>query len=299
MSSTLHYSQCPVCQHHPLAEVFSAKDETVSQQYFKIQECPQCTLRLTQDVPNAASISDYYKSDTYISHTNTAKGFIHFLYKTVRTLTLRKKRKLVENITGIRQGNLLDVGAGTGAFVKEMRSAGWLVTGLEPDSDARLVAKNQFDTTLLPIDHLQQLTANTFDAITLWHVLEHVHDLNGYINTLKQLLATNGKLLVAVPNYTAKDAAIYQQHWAAYDVPRHLYHFSPQAMQQLMAKHGLKIVNHQPMWFDSFYICMLSSKYKNGKVNLVAAFLNGLKSNWQARKNAARCSSVIYVIAPL
>ncbi|MFM2338013.1 MAG: hypothetical protein RL115_1206, partial [Bacteroidota bacterium] len=164
---------------------------------------------------------------------------------------------------------------------------------------ARLVAKNQFDTTLLPIDHLQQLTANTFDAITLWHVLEHVHDLNGYINTLKQLLATNGKLLVAVPNYTAKDAAIYQQHWAAYDVPRHLYHFSPQAMQQLMAKHGLKIVSHQPMWFDSFYICMLSSKYKNGKVNLVAAFLNGLKSNWHARKNAARCSSVIYVIAPL
>jgi 2-polyprenyl-3-methyl-5-hydroxy-6-metoxy-1,4-benzoquinol methylase len=297
MSSTVHYSHCPVCNNEILQSVFTVKDYTVSQQDFMVMECPQCTLRFTQNVPDTVAIVDYYKADTYISHTNTSKGLIHSIYKRVRKKTLRQKRKLIEAITEMKQGNLLDIGAGTGAFVKEMKNAGWGVTGLEPDKDARAVALSDFSTPLLPIEELLHLEKGFFNAITLWHVLEHVHDLNGYLDTLKNLLKPNGKLIIAVPNYTAKDAAIYQQHWAAYDVPRHLYHFSPKAMQLLVEKHNMKIVTHYPMWYDSFYVSLLSSKYRNGKFNPITAVINGLRSNWQARKNATKCSSVIYVIA--
>jgi SAM-dependent methyltransferase len=140
------------------------------------------------------------------------------------------------------------------------------------------------------------LPSASFDAITLWHVLEHVHDLQGYMAQLKNLLKENGRLFIAVPNYTSKDAAIYKEDWAAWDVPRHLYHFSPRSMKTLVEKHGLKIVEYKPMWFDSFYVSMLSSKYRNGRTNLVASFLNGLRSNIKAMGNVQRCSSVIYII---
>jgi 2-polyprenyl-3-methyl-5-hydroxy-6-metoxy-1,4-benzoquinol methylase len=122
-----------------------------------------------------------------------------------------------------------------------------------------------YDTKNLPAGPGQ------FDAITMWHVLEHVHDLSAYIQQLKSILRDNGKILIAVPNYTSLDAKIYQQYWAAYDVPRHLYHFSPRSVQMLMEKHGLKIIQYKPMWYDSFYISLLSSKYRNGKTNWMAA----------------------------
>ena len=141
-----------------------------------------------------------------------------------------------------------------------------------------------------------QLPANSFDAITLWHVMEHVHDLPAYVQQLRNLLKEDGRLFIAVPNYTSKDAAIYKEYWAAYDVPRHLYHFSPRSVQVLMEKYGLKLLLNKPMWFDSFYISMLSSKYKNGSTNLIAAFWNGLRSNFKAMSDVKKCSSVIYII---
>ena len=147
------------------------------------------------------------------------------------------------------------------------------------------------------INLFYELPENNFDAITMWHVLEHVHDLQGYIAKLKSILKENGKLFIAVPNYTSKDAAIYKEFWAAYDVPRHLYHFSPQSMKMLIEKHGMKIEQYKPMWYDSFYVSMLSCKYKNGKINLIASFFNGLRSNSKAIGNAQRCSSVIYIIS--
>jgi SAM-dependent methyltransferase len=218
------------------------------------------------------------------------------LYQFVRKRTLKQKRRLIEKATGISNGNLLDVGSGTGAFVNEMKGYGWQVTGLEPDEDARKIANEINAVELTDINQFYQLAAGTYDAITMWHVLEHVHDLQRYIQQLKNLLKETGKLFIAVPNYTSKDAAIYQEYWAAYDMPRHLYHFSPRSMQVLVEKHGLKLYGHIPMWYDSFYISMLSSKYKNGKANLVASFFNGLRSNMKAIGDAKKCSSVIYVI---
>ncbi len=272
------------------------KDYTVSGESFIIIECNSCSLRFTQDVPDAASIAPYYKSEEYISHSNTSKGLINWLYQSVRKRTLRKKRELVQRLTGMEKGHLLDVGSGTGSFVSEMTKHGWQVTGLEPDEGARGIAKKLYNAGLKDITEFYHLSANSFDAITLWHVLEHVHELSAYVEQLKKLLKENGKLFIAVPNYTSKDAAIYKEYWAAYDVPRHLYHFSPRSMQALMEKHGLKILQHKPMWYDSFYISMLSSKYKHGKTNLFASFFKGFLSNFKAMEDVKRCSSVIYIV---
>lgn len=297
MANTLHYTNCPVCASAAIQPVLTATDHTVSNERFSIFSCDNCTARFTQDVPDAASIGPYYKSEDYISHTNTTKGLVNRLYQWVRRRTLQQKRKLVEKQTGVRAGYLLDVGCGTGAFVNEMKQNGWQVTGLEPDADARAVGRQLYGIELNDISRFYDLPKRNFDAITMWHVLEHVHDLQGYIKQLRSLLKENGKLFIAVPNYTSKDASVYKEYWAAYDVPRHLYHFSPKAMQLLMEKHGLTVQNYKPMWYDSFYVSMLSSKYKNGKTNLFSSFFNGLRSNLSAMGDVKRCSSVIYIVS--
>lgn len=297
MSQLVHYTNCPVCGSPDIKNVLSVKDYNESNETFVIAECNSCSLRFTQDVPDAASIAPYYKSENYISHTNTSKGLINRLYQSVRKRTLKQKRRLIERASGIKKGRLLDVGSGTGAFANEMQQAGWQVTGLEPDADARAVGKQSYNIDLADIGQFYQLQESSYDVITMWHVLEHVHDLQGYIAKLKLLLTENGKLFIAVPNYTSKDAAAYKEQWAAYDVPRHLYHFSPRSMQVLMEKHGLRILQHKPMWYDSFYVSMLSSKYIHGKPNLVGAFFKGMGSNLKAMGDVKRCSSVIYIIS--
>lgn len=296
MDKFIHYDLCPVCSSSAIQAAIKATDHTVSGRLFPIWECTNCTLRFTQDVPDAAGIAAYYKSESYISHSNTSKGFINKLYQRVRKITLRQKRNLVIKNTGLKSGTLLDVGSGTGAFVHVMKSSGWQVTGIEPDADARRAALASFQTELLDAGVFFNLPAEKFDVITLWHVLEHVHDLHGYINQLKKIVKPRGCIFIAVPNYTSKDAHIYKEHWAAYDVPRHLYHFSPASLKNLMEQHGLIIEQYKPMWYDSFYISLLSSRYKNKKANYIGAFLDGLRSNLAALTAVKRCSSIIYII---
>ena len=296
MATPVHYTQCPVCGAADISNVFPVRDYTVSQQEFMIMSCAACTARFTQDVPAAGEIGAYYKSEDYISHTNSSKGLVNRLYQWVRRRTLRQKRKGVQSATGLRQGRILDLGCGTGAFVHEMQQQGWQVTGLEPDPDAREVGRQVYGLSLEDTAAFYSLPPTGFDAITLWHVLEHVHDLHGYVAQLARLVKPNGRLFIAVPNYTSADAAHYQQYWAAYDVPRHLYHFSPESVKGLMQKHGLRVLACRPMWYDSFYVSLLSSKYKSGRTKLVSAFFNGLRSNIKAVKNVERCSSIIYVI---
>jgi 2-polyprenyl-3-methyl-5-hydroxy-6-metoxy-1,4-benzoquinol methylase len=297
MNKRIHYTNCPVCGSATINNVLQVKDYTVSHAQFSIVECSNCTLRFTQDVPDQASIAPYYKSEDYISHTNTQNGVINRLYHFVRQRTIERKRKLICSVTGLAKGRMLDVGCGTGSFLVEMKGHGWQAIGLEPDADARAVAKQQYGLDLQEADQLYQLPAGQFDAITLWHVMEHVHDLQAYVQQLKNLLSEEGKLFIAVPNYTSGDAAAYKQYWAAYDVPRHLYHFSPSSVEVLMQMNGLKVEQYKPMWYDSFYISLLSSKYKNGNTNWIGAAWTGLSSNLKAMGNVKKCSSVIYIIS--
>jgi 2-polyprenyl-3-methyl-5-hydroxy-6-metoxy-1,4-benzoquinol methylase len=292
----IHYTGCPICNSNNIQQQLAAKDYTVSQNIFSIWHCNACTARFTQDVPGQDTIGAYYASENYISHSDTKKGIINSLYHLVRKRTLGAKRRLVINKTGIAKGAILDIGCGTGAFLNTMQEAKWNITGLEPDTIARTKAAELYNIQPQEPGKLFDLTQASFNAITLWHVLEHVHELHAYIKQIEKLLAPGGKAFIAVPNYTSKDADIYKQYWAAYDVPRHLYHFSPQSMETLLAQHGLKLTAVKPMWFDSFYVSMLSEQYKNGKGNIVKAVFNGFVSNLKAWGNTRKCSSVIYVI---
>jgi 2-polyprenyl-3-methyl-5-hydroxy-6-metoxy-1,4-benzoquinol methylase len=295
----IHYTGCPVCKSELIQKQLTAKDHTVSQKTFSIWHCNACTARFTQDVPEQDAIGAYYASDNYISHSDTKKGIINSLYHLVRKKTLNSKRRLVINETGIMKGEVLDIGCGTGAFLNTMKEAGWAITGLEPDAVARSKAAELYGIHPQESAELFELTPASFNAITMWHVLEHVHELHAYIKQIAELLAHNGKLFIAVPNYTSKDADIYAADWAAYDVPRHLYHFSPQSMEKLFSLHGLQLAAVKPMWFDSFYVSMLSEQYKNGKGNIIKAVFNGFISNLKAWEDVRKCSSVIYVISKL
>jgi 2-polyprenyl-3-methyl-5-hydroxy-6-metoxy-1,4-benzoquinol methylase len=298
-SSLIRYANCPGCGKDLLRPVFPACDHTVSGTLFEIWECDHCTLRFTQDVPDANLIKTYYQSEDYISHSDTGRGLINRLYHYVRKRTLEHKRKMISSSTELLQGRLLDVGAGTGAFARHMEKSGWRVTGVEPDEKARERAATINQMELLPIQGLDQQEAASFDAITLWHVLEHLHQIHEDLDGLKKLLKPAGRIFIAVPNYTSYDATLYKADWAAYDVPRHLYHFSPQSMRQLLNRHGFQLHSIKPMWYDSVYISLLSEQYKRGKPNMLAGFLAGGISNAKALFNVERCSSLIYIIGVL
>lgn len=292
----IHYTHCPVCQSSEIKESLKAEDHTVSHESFSIWHCDACSLRFTQDVPEATSIGPYYKASSYISHTDTKEGLVNKLYHRIRKVTLKSKVRLVKKFSGFQQGSILDVGSGTGAFLNTMKKHGWEVEGLEPDVDAVGVSEKLHGIKPQPPEQLFQLPASHYHAITMWHVLEHVHELHEYVGQLKKLIRDDGAIFIAVPNYTSSDAAHYQSSWAAYDVPRHLYHFSPESMQVLMKQHGLHIIKMKQMWYDSFYVSMLSEQYRKGKSGMVAAFFKGLVSNIKAIGKPNRCSSVIYVI---
>jgi SAM-dependent methyltransferase len=293
----IHYTGCPICNSDTIQEQLSAKDHTVSQNIFSIWHCNVCTARFTQDVPGQDAIGAFYASDNYISHSDTKKGIINSLYHLVRKRTLVAKRRLVLDKVGMPKGDILDIGCGTGAFLNTMKEADWNITGLEPDAVARTKAAELYAIHPQESGKLFELTPASFNAITMWHVLEHVHELHAYIKQIGELLAPNGKLFIAVPNYTSKDADMYKEHWAAYDVPRHLYHFSPQSMEKLLSMHGLQLAAVKPMWFDSFYVSMLSEQYKNGKGNIIKAVFNGFLSNIKALGDVKKCSSVVYIVS--
>lgn len=292
----IRYTSCPVCKSEAIVPKLKAIDHTVSKEEFSIWHCNNCTARFTQDVPAQDDIGGYYASADYISHSDTKEGIINSLYHLVRKRTLASKRKLVMSETGINKGAILDIGCGTGAFLSTMKNAGWTITGLEPDAAARVKAVELYQINPLEPGKLFELIPASYNAITMWHVLEHVHQLHEYVRQIETLLTGKGKLFIAVPNYTSSDADVYGENWAGYDVPRHLYHFSPQSMEELLNTYNLKLIACKPMWFDSFYVSMLSEKYKNGKGNIFKAVINGFLSNLKAFGNTKKCSSVIYVI---
>lgn len=299
MPSTGISSPCLCCGHATVLQVLTITDHSVSGEQFPILECSACGFRITGNAPDAAHIAPYYVSEDYISHTNTNRGLINQLYLWARVFTLRQKKKLITTITRKSTGDLLEVGAGTGYFAETMQKADWKVTALEPDAGAREIARQRAGLHLIPSDHLFELPSENFDVITLWHVLEHVHELSSYLHNFHRILRRDGFLIIAVPNYTSPDAQHYGTHWAAYDVPRHLYHFSPDSMQKLLAAHQLELVGVRPMWLDAFYVSLLSEKYAKGGNNIFSGFLQGALSNVRALMKGKNTSSLIYIARPI
>ncbi len=283
---------CPVCGGHQFSPFLICTDHLVSQQPFAIQQCDQCGFRFTNPRPDEATIGSYYKSDQYISHNDARIDPISLAYRAVRNYTLRSKLALINKLNQ-ETGRVLDVGCGTGAFLETCKAGGWQVMGMEPDADARAIATEKLQAAVLPdLDALMGTTP--FDVISLWHVLEHIPDLNRVIPQLNSLLAENGTLLIAVPNSDSYDASFFRENWAAYDVPRHLHHFTPLTIEPLFRKHGFSLTAQRPMNFDAFYIALLSTRYQTGKTDYLKSIQVGLASNRQAKKTD-NASSLTYV----
>jgi 2-polyprenyl-3-methyl-5-hydroxy-6-metoxy-1,4-benzoquinol methylase len=287
-------SACPLCGSPDISICFQSKDYSITGEDFTIAACKNCTFRFTQHAPAADAIGAYYKSDRYISHTETKKDLISKIYHKVRNVTLKQKVKLVIKYTSKIVGHHLDIGAGTGSFVHAMEKSGWNSIGVEPDDAARMRANELYLASIYPMNELENFSEASYTAITMWHVLEHVHDLHEMIQLVHKLLDFDGKLFIAVPNHQSFDANYYGQYWAAYDLPRHLYHFTPETMKQLLKQHGLKIISIKPMWYDSFYVSMLSEQYRKG--NMLRAFFVAAYSNLRAIFNKKLCSSLVYIV---
>jgi 2-polyprenyl-3-methyl-5-hydroxy-6-metoxy-1,4-benzoquinol methylase len=266
-------------------------DYSVSKETFELYYDQDLDLLITSPQPSPENLGRYYESNDYISHTDSKRSLFEKAYHFVKGIALKNKLNLINNCSSIK-GNLLDIGAGTGDFLLTAKQNGWNTIGVEPSEKAKGIAIGkgiQFS------DSTEELESNSFDVITMWHVLEHVPNLEIQIKELKRLVKPNGTIIIAVPNFKSYDANYYGKFWAAFDVPIHFWHFSKTAIKLFFEKEDIKLEKVLPMKFDSFYVSLLSEKYKNGKMNFVKAIWIGLVSNWKANWSL-EYSSHIYVL---
>lgn len=274
--------------HRGVVPFLNCKDYLVSHETYEIMLNKHNEMLVTSPIP--ADLDKYYDSEEYQSHNTSKKTVFNLIYNTVKRISFKKKQSLFLN--GTTDKKVLDIGAGTGDFLLYCEETGFYVSGVEPNSNARKKAKEK---GINLHEKIEDVLGNKYDVITMWHVLEHVPNLYECIGQLKELLNKNGKLIVAVPNYKSYDAEYYKEFWAAYDVPRHLWHFSQKSIHKLFESVQLKVTKIHPLKYDSFYVSLLSEKHKTGKSNFLKAFWVGLKSNLKASKTS-EYSSLIYVL---
>ena len=273
----------------------TVKDHSVSGEEFQLVFDEGLELYKTEPQPSLDKLPSYYESEDYISHTDTQRNLFEKIYHWVRSYMLSKKMMLVAEHTKSDSQKVLDIGCGTGDFLAMAQKYKWEVTGVEPDEHARKIAATKTASNIHTNDWLAEVADDSFDAVTMWHVLEHVPNLEAQIATLKRIIKPNGTIFIAVPNFKSHDATHYKEFWAAFDVPRHLWHFSQNAIKGLFQKENLKVVKILPMKFDAYYVSLLSEKHKTGKMNPVKAFYRGFVSNFKAI-TSSEYSSLIYVI---
>lgn len=279
-----------------LEPYLQCRDHSVSRETFSLFKDTKHDLLVTLPQPPEKNLPNYYQSEDYISHTDSKRNLIEIAYQLVKQFSLKRKVKLVTRVNH-GQGTILDVGCGTGDFLQVCEQSGWSIAGIEPNEKARQLAstKTNFQDYCGTVEELIESRPEPFDMITMWHVLEHVPNLADFISKVKTLLKPDGVLIVAVPNYKSQDAEHYNSYWAAYDVPRHLWHFSRSSMESIFSEFDMKILEELPMKFDSYYVSLLSEKYQKGKQNYFSAFYQGLRSNLKA-KQSGEYSSLIYLI---
>lgn len=292
----LDIKACPICKSTSLKHYIDCTDFYATGERFSIKECCDCGFRMTDGAPVEAEIGRYYESPDYISHSDTHKGLMNKVYHHVRQYMLRKKVQMVVKASGIKSGTMLDYGTGTGYFPNAMKEAGWSVSAIEKSPQAREFAKKNFGIDVKAESEFSSIEADTFDAITLWHVMEHVENLDLLWENIDRCLRPGGTLVVAVPNCSSADAAIYKEYWAAYDVPRHLWHFVPQTMERLAKQKGYEVAEELPMPFDAFYVSMLSEKYMGHSCYFLRGMISGARALAKALGCKRKSSSIIYIL---
>ena len=285
-------NKCPWCGSEKAQINLWLKDEFLTKEDFHICECLNCGLLYTMPRPDKDKIGAYYKSEAYYSHQENKKGFIPKVYERVKSINLKHKYRLATN--GMQPGKLLDIGCGVGDFLHTAEMHGWECIGVEPSEDAKTIAQKRMKGTIITSEELESFSDGAFDVITMWHVLEHVDDLKWQVAQLQRLVKPSGRVVIAVPNYKSYDGQFYKEHWAAYDVPRHLNHFNRITLSKIFKTSGLELVKMDKLKWDAYYISYLSEQYRHHSLPLVRGLYRGFISNCKARRSG-EWSSLVYV----
>ncbi len=286
---------CPVCGSKSVEHKMKVTDHFLSKEVFSLISCLGCGVIFTAPQPTPAEIGSYYGSEKYISHNNSSRGLFDKIYQWVRRYTIQKKVKLISRYKS--KGSMLDIGCGTGHLLDGFRKRGWNTVGIEPNPMALKFAIEELNLEVHGEETLLKFPNQCFDVVSMWHVLEHVHDVHERLDQVFRILKHDGLAVIAIPNPLSYDAQYYQSHWAAWDVPRHLYHFSPQAFLTLAAQHRFELLKVYPMIFDAYYVSLLSESYKNQNKRPLKALISGWRSNRAAcSANPGNYSSLIYLL---
>jgi len=285
---------CLLCDNKAFTTVTNLKDYFLTGEEFAIYKCSNCGLLVTRPAPELSNLGKYYASENYISHSGKKKDAFSIAYRLIRNYTHSRKYSLIRRFS--KGTSVLDIGCATGEFLGFCARRGMSTLGIEPNEKARNIAETIHKLDVRDEPAISSLERESFDAITMWHVLEHVPDINNRMQDISRLLKHNGLAFIALPNHASHDAQYYQRYWAAWDVPRHLFHFDRKSFSMLAAKHGFEVVSIRPMRFDAFYVSLLSEKYVSGKSSFIKAIKRGLVSNFKARKGSGEYSSLIYII---
>ena len=285
-------NKCPWCGSEKAQINLWLKDEFLTKEDFHICECLNCGLLYTMPRPDKEKIGAYYKSEAYYSHQENKKGFIPKVYERVKSINLKHKYRLATN--GMQPGKLLDIGCGVGDFLHTAEMHGWECIGVEPSEDAKAIAQKRMKGMIITSEELESFSDGAFDVITMWHVLEHVDDLKWQVAQLQRLVKPSGRVVIAVPNYKSYEGQYYKEHWAAYDVPRHLNHFNRITLSKIFKTSGLELVKMDKLKWDAYYISYLSEQYRHHSLPLVRGLYRGFISNCKARRSG-EWSSLVYV----
>ncbi len=285
-------NKCPWCESEKAQINLWLKDEFLTKEDFHICECLNCGLLYTMPRPDKEKIGAYYKSEAYYSHQENKKGFIPKVYERVKSINLKHKYRLATS--GMQPGKLLDIGCGVGDFLHTAETHGWECIGVEPSEDAKAIAQKRMKGMIITSEELESFSDGAFDVITMWHVLEHVDDLKWQVAQLQRLVKPSGRVVIAVPNYKSYDGQYYKEHWAAYDVPRHLNHFNRITLSKIFKTSGLELVKMDKLKWDAYYISYLSEQYRHHSLPLVRGLYRGFISNCTARRSG-EWSSLVYV----
>ncbi len=291
-----HHKVCPLCSSPDISHFLSCTDHFVTKEIFEISKCVRCEFKFTQNSPEESEAGHYYESDDYISHSDSKKGMMDKAYHAIRRIMLSRKLKIIMRLTGLSKGSILDIGSGTGYFLNTMKRSGWDTKGIEISAKAREYTSSRFNIDSIPPERIDTITSESFDCITLWHVLEHFHEPFKYMNEIRRLLKPLGVCIIALPNSSSFDCRHYGKEWAAYDVPRHLWHFNPSTFSLFATKSKFIITETSNLPFDVFYISILSEKYKGSRFPFLSGTINGLIFSIRNLFNRRGSSSVIYIL---
>ena len=291
-----HHNTCPVCGSAQTEVLFSAPDWLVTKLDFKICRCRNCGFSFTQDHPEASESARYYDSAEYISHTDSRKTLLDKAYQAARNFMLGRKAALVAGLSGKKSGFIVDIGSGTGHFLGTMKSNGWQVAGIEISDNARIYSASKFSVDVYSPEEFSKIQPGSADCVSLWHVAEHLHDLDAYFNKISSILKTEAVLIVALPNSSSSDARHYSKYWAAWDVPRHLWHFNPGSFRLFAKQKGLSLVSVRRLPLDVFYISILSEKNKGSRFAAISGLIKGAFFFLCSLIRKENSSSLVYIL---